>query len=343
MPSIITLGTAVPEKSYSQDYIFKALGHRRIFADLFESAGIDKRHLSVDPAEMVNSTPQQQHESAHRFALELSVKSIQDCLGRAGAKPTDIDELVLVSCTVAFQSPALNWEIAHALGMREDVIHVPLSGAGCAGAGPGLRRAWEHLRLYPQDRVLVCTTEVSHAAYHPSTDLGVVLGNSLFADGSSCYMVEALTKKPGLSMLDMVELHDYEHRFAIALVWDEARYKIVLPTRASELTTPMLRRVLEKLLSRAGLRIGDIAHFAFHSGGKSILEAASADLGIPREKMADSYWVWQNYGNCSSATVGLSLERLLGSGRLKDGDYVVIAVMGAGFTAQALLTRWRAA
>lgn len=335
MPKISAIGVGIPENSYSQEHIFRAMGHRRIYNDLFLSAGIEKRHLCLDPAEIVKTSPQEQHEHARRFALELSLRSVQDCLARRGVKPTDIDALVFVSCTVAFQSPALNWEIAHALGMRDDVIHVPISGAGCAGAGPGLRRAWEFVRLYPLGRVLVVTTEVSAAAYHPSTDLGVVLGNSLFADGSSCYLVEG--GGLGLSLLDFVEFHDYEHLEAIALIWADARFKIVLPMRAPELTTPMVKRVVASLLRRGQVGMGEISHFLFHSGGRSILQDAERELAIPREKLEHSYWVWRNYGNMSSATVGFAFRHLWDNNTLKDGDHIIMVTLGAGLTGQGAL------
>lgn len=337
MPAITAVGLGIPDRSYTQEEIFRGLGHRRIYWDLFASAGIEKRHLCLAPAEMVKTGPQDKHEHGQRFALDLSLKALRDCLGQDGVEPQRVDCLVFVCCTIGFQSPAMGWEIAYEMGMREDVVHIPIAGAGCAGAGPGLRRAWEFLRLNPLATAAVVTAEISNAAYHPSSDTGVILGNALFADGASCYLVR---NGPGLSMLDFVELHDYAHRHTIAMVWDQASFKLVLPLRASELTTPMVRRVLDTLLRRSGLSLGDIGHFVFHSGGRSILDGASQELEIPRERMEHSYRVWREHGNMSSATVGFAVRSLLDSGELRPGDRVAIVTMGAGFTGQGILCRY---
>jgi len=349
------VGLGIPPKSYTQEQIFEAMGHRRLYWDIFRSAGIEQRHLCLEPTAVVQTSPQDQHDNYGRFALELSKQSVADCLQKAGMAPEQVDMVVYVSCTGAFTSPPMSSEIAFEMGMRDDVIHVPIAGAGCAGAGPGLRRAWEHSRLYPQHKILCVCTEISNSAWHPDVDLGLVVGNSIFADGSSCYLVEGPdeievvrnrrgvivqvvpAQMGGLNMLDMVEFHDYAERHTVAMVLQNARYKLVLPERTSEISTPMAVKAVTALLKRNGLVPGDISHWVIHSGGKSILHQFCAATNLPQRQLRHSFEVWRNFGNMSSSTIGFALSSLMQSGDLARGDRVMMVMLGAGFTAQALL------
>jgi 3-oxoacyl-[acyl-carrier-protein] synthase-3 len=46
------------------------------------------------------------------------------------------------------------------------------------------------------------------------------------------------------------------------------------------------------------------------------------------------------YGNTTSATLPLATQDALAQGRLKKGDLVMFAAVGAGYTAGASLWRW---
>ena len=190
MPSITATGIAYPTAVYSQDEVYHGLKTRRIYLDLFTSSGITGRHLCVSPFDLPKTTAQDMHDSYRQWALELAKRSVIACLAKKGVSPRDVDMLVYVSCTGSFESPAMSFEIAHDLGMREDIIHRNLAGHGCEGAIPGLRDAWEHSRLYPLSKIICCTTEISHAAYHPDVDVSTGIGNAIFCDGAASYLIE---------------------------------------------------------------------------------------------------------------------------------------------------------
>lgn len=340
MSKITSIGLGIPEKSYTQSYMFESLGHRKIYKRIFDAAGIKKRHLCLDPREMVKTSAQDLNNNYKRFALDLSVKALLNCLNKASLEPKDIDALVYVSCTGPFESPAMGWEIAYHLNMAEDVYHIPISGAGCAGAGFGLQVAWEHSRLFPEDKIAVITTEISNAAYHPDSDLGVITGNGIFADGSSCYLVEGNSPKNGISLLDFLNYHDYANRNEVAMILKDARYRLVLPKNTSALSTPAAKKVADMILMRNGWTKDDIKQWVIHSGGLSILDDFSKAMSIETEKLLYSYYVWQNFGNMSSATVGFALSELMDSNDFKLGDNIIVITLGAGFTAIAIQGMW---
>jgi hypothetical protein len=65
--------------------------------------------------------------------------------------------------------------------------------------------------------------------------------------------------------------------------------------------------------------------------------AAAERLGLPQEKIVINI---ERFGNTTAATIPLALNDALIDGRIKRGDRVLLASVGAGFTAGAVLMRW---
>ena len=70
---------------------------------------------------------------------------------------------------------------------------------------------------------------------------------------------------------------------------------------------------------------------------KRIIESAAQRLGVPPGKMVLNIG---EYGNTTAATIPLALNDAVRDGRLKKGDLVMLASVGAGFTVGAVLLRW---
>jgi len=66
-------------------------------------------------------------------------------------------------------------------------------------------------------------------------------------------------------------------------------------------------------------------------------EAAARRVGLPMERVMVNI---DEYGNTSTATIGLALHDALRQGRLKSGDRVLIAGFGSGLTWGACLLEW---
>lgn len=333
MSAITHIGLGIPPNAYTQAEIFAVMGLRRLYWDVFKSAGILKRHLCYPPEVTVKSTAQEHHDHFQEGALKLALQAVTSCLEKAGLKPTDIQCMAATNCT-GFMCPGLEHEIAGELGMRDDMVLTPLQGVGCGGLGPTLRRVDDYLRLNPGHRALAVAVEVSGAAYHPKrNNIGLILGNAIFADGAAALLVEGMSSSKGLHLIKFHHLHDYANRHTVGMVWDDAMLKLELPSRTAEISTPLIKR-MHALLTKDG---ETPKHVVIHSGGMSILDQAREVLGLDKEMLKHSYKTWESYGNMSSATIGFSIESLMSSGELKDGDVVEIMVMGAGFSVDGIL------
>jgi 3-oxoacyl-[acyl-carrier-protein] synthase-3 len=95
----------------------------------------------------------------------------------------------------------------------------------------------------------------------------------------------------------------------------------------------MCRRVLE----RNGMDPSQLDLFVSHQANRRIITAVADRLGLPEEKVIINL---DMYGNTTAATIPLALADAIRQKRLKKGDLVLLASVGAGFTVGTVLLRW---
>jgi 3-oxoacyl-[acyl-carrier-protein] synthase-3 len=93
----------------------------------------------------------------------------------------------------------------------------------------------------------------------------------------------------------------------------------------------------ETVLQRNGIEGKDLGCFIPHQANKRIIESTAHRLGLPQESVIINI---DRYGNTTAATIPLAMQTALDEGRLKKGDLVLLASVGAGFTVGATLLRW---
>ena len=92
-----------------------------------------------------------------------------------------------------------------------------------------------------------------------------------------------------------------------------------------------------ELLARNGLTANDVGMLIPHQANGRIITACAERLGLPPERVLVNI---DRYGNTTAATIPLATRDAIESGRLKKGDLVMFASVGAGFTVGANLWRW---
>jgi 3-oxoacyl-[acyl-carrier-protein] synthase-3 len=102
---------------------------------------------------------------------------------------------------------------------------------------------------------------------------------------------------------------------------------------AVKMTEEISRRILE----RNRLTLDDLDLFVSHQANRRIIEASAERLGLPLDKVVINL---EAYGNTTAGTIPLALCDARAQGRLKQGDLVLLASVGAGFTVGAVLLRW---
>jgi 3-oxoacyl-[acyl-carrier-protein] synthase-3 len=95
--------------------------------------------------------------------------------------------------------------------------------------------------------------------------------------------------------------------------------------------------VCRDLLERNHLKVEDVGIMIPHQANKRIIVAAGERLGIAPERVMINI---ERYGNTTAGTLPLATRDAISEGRLKKGDIVLFAAVGAGYTVGASLWRW---
>ena len=95
--------------------------------------------------------------------------------------------------------------------------------------------------------------------------------------------------------------------------------------------------VSAEILKRNNLSGDDIDLFIPHQANKRIIDATSKRCGISNDKVIINI---KEYGNTTAGTIPIALNESVNSGRLIEGNIVLLAAFGAGFTWGSMLIRW---
>jgi predicted naringenin-chalcone synthase len=348
--AISSFGTAVPA-SIAQAELWDGFfaGHyaRNPVAErMFRAVGVRTRHGVVNPVvEDVSRWPTSARMRRYvAEALPLGKEALGDALSGAGLRPEDLGMLVVTSCT-GYVSPGLNVLLARDLGMSPDLRSLLLGHMGCYAALPGLAAAADYAELH-QRPALLLSLELTSLHLQPSQlpsyaltaeSVQQMVVHALFGDAAAAVVVAP--GGGGLEVLDTVAVTDTTT--ADMMTWDIGEQGFVMGLDA-EVPAVLGRHagpVVERLLSQHRLTVPDIAGWVLHPGGPAILEAVRDAVGLADEALEPSRAVLQDYGNCSSPTVLLILERVAAS--LAEGDHAVVMAFGPGLTLYATLLRKR--
>jgi predicted naringenin-chalcone synthase len=302
----------------------------RMIGSVFDAAAIDTRHTVLaelaedgapgagflDPAtgELRALPTGRRNEVFREAAAELFVAAAKQALANApGLVPADVSHVVTVSCT-GFYAPGPDIEIVRALGLAPSTQRYHVGFMGCYGAFPALRAAADFCRADPEAVVLVVAVELCTLHLHSANDADTILSSSLFADGGAAAVVTARPAPAGTPVLDLDRFTStlvVEGEGDMAWTIGDEGFEMVLSGRVPRLVERHVRSALEPLLGPGGDGYPEIAHWAVHPGGRSILDRVQAALGLTEDQLAPSRAVLRRYGNMSSATVLFVLRTLL--------------------------------
>ena len=105
----------------------------------------------------------------------------------------------------------------------------------------------------------------------------------------------------------------------------------------SVILTYLVPKAIEEAVDKAGLTIEDIDLFVIHQANIRIIEAVSKRLKVPMEKFPTNL---ENCGNISAGSVPVLLDQVNRSGKIRQGDKIVLAGFGAGLTWGASVLTW---
>jgi 3-oxoacyl-[acyl-carrier-protein] synthase-3 len=99
----------------------------------------------------------------------------------------------------------------------------------------------------------------------------------------------------------------------------------------------MTEEISRRILDRNKLTPDDLDLFVSHQANRRIIEAGTQKLGVDPAKVVINL---EKYGNTTAGTIPLALADARAEGRLRKGNLVLLASVGAGFTVGSVLLRW---
>ena len=90
-------------------------------------------------------------------------------------------------------------------------------------------------------------------------------------------------------------------------------------------------------MKESGVKSEDVTWVVPHQANMRIIGAVAQRLTIPEERVFVNI---DKYGNTSAASIGICLDELCRSGKIKRGDYILLTAFGGGLTWGAMLLRW---
>jgi 3-oxoacyl-[acyl-carrier-protein] synthase-3 len=317
-------GTAVPEERLTNADLEQRVDTTDAW--IVERTGIRERRVAAEG------------ETTASLAIEAGTAAIK----HAGITPNDIELLIVATATPEQPIPHTGAFVGDGLGLRCGSFDL---GAGCAGFVYELVTGAALLTTGGLGHVLVIGAETLSRIVDPA-DRGTCI---LFGDGAAATVLSPSPEDgPGLLAWDLG--CDGSATGLLGIPAGGSRLPATPDTIAEglqyikmqgqEVFRRAVRAVVESALAtlaRAGVDSSQVDWFVPHQANARIIEPAAARLGFSPERTVVNI---ERYGNTSAASIPLALAEGADSGRITDGDLVLMSGFGAGMTWGSALVRW---
>src|ERR1700723_3343101 len=275
-------------------------------------------------------------------ASHLGTEAARKLLLEKGVSPEQIDLIVLATVTPDMLFPATACLIQDRLGAK-NAWGFDLSAA-CSGFAYALTVGAQFVGAGTHKKALVIGSD-SMSRILDYKDRATCI---LFGDGAGAVLLEPA--KDGEGILDFQ--HDIDGSGGAYLYMPGGgslnpsthetvdKNMHVVHQDGSQVFKYAVRRMAEMaadLLERNGFKGDDLALVVPHQANLRIIRAMQERLGVPDSKVMVNI---DRYGNTTAGTIPLGLWDAIAQGKLKKGDLVLLAAVGAGYTTGGVLMRW---
>jgi 3-oxoacyl-[acyl-carrier-protein] synthase-3 len=275
----------------------------------------------------------------------MAIEAAKCALAQRGVDAADLDAILVCTVTPDHMFPSTACLVQHGIGARRawgfDLI------AACSGFLYGLTTGAHLIAAGTHKKVLVIGSDTMSRIID-YTDRNTCV---LFGDGAGAMLLEPASKgDDGLGYVDFLGEVDGSggpflrqpaggSRLPASHATVDARQHFVHQEggQVFKYASRKMFEVCRDLLARNNFSVDDVGIMIPHQANKRIIRAAGDRLGIPEDRVMVNI---ETYGNTTAGTLPLATRDAIAQGRLKKGDLVLFAVVGAGYTVGASLWRW---
>jgi len=269
----------------------------------------------------------------------LAIDAGRKAMEKAGLTGADIAHLIVATATPEQLSPATSAFVHHELGIAGSAHDV---NAECSGFVYSLMTAAGWMLMDPRPILIVGSDTHSLTVNPEDRDLSILVG-----DGAGAIV---LTPSPDTWIRAWNLGADGSKHDSLKVVAGGARMPTTAETveqglhyakiNGNEIYLNAVRftvRTVRATLEQAKVGVADIDHIIPHQANIRIINSILSHTGLDPEKLVTNL---DRYGNTASASIPIAMAEALDSGRINDGDLVLLAGFGAGMTWGSVLLEW---
>ena len=274
---------------------------------------------------------------------DICVEAAKKCLATRGIEPSEIEVIIVGTVTPDMMFPSTACLVQNKIGAK-GAWGFDVSG-GCSGFVYALQAGVKMVESGAHKMVLVCGAD-ANTRMTDYTDRTTCV---LFGDGGGAVLIEPAAAGE-IGFIDYV--HEIDGSGGVSLnlkgggslnpsthetVDKKMHYIYQDGPAVYKFAVRKMAEATTKLLERNGVTGADLGCFIPHQANKRIITATADRLGMDPERVIINI---EKYGNTSAGTIPLAMETAIEEGKMKKGDLILIASVGAGFSVGAALFRW---
>lgn len=284
----------------------------------------------------------------HKLAKGLGVSDMcteaaKKCLKARGIEASEVEVIIVGTVTPDMMFPSTACLVQDKIGAK-GAWGFDVSG-GCSGFVYALQAGVKMVESGAHKKVMVCGAD-ANTRMTDYTDRTTCV---LFGDGGGAVLIEP-AEEGEIGFIDYVNEIDGSGGVSLNLkgggslnpsshetVDKKMHYIYQDGPAVYKFAVRKMAEATTKLLERNGVTGADLGCFIPHQANKRIITATADRLGMAPERVIINI---EKYGNTSAGTIPLAMETAIEEGKMKKGDLVLLAAVGAGFTVGTVLLRW---
>jgi len=316
---IIGTGSCVPERIVTNSDLEKMVQTSDEW--IRERTGIEERRVSDE----------------NTSTSDLAVIAAQKAIKAAGIDPKVLDLIIVGTCSPDYLFPSVGCIVQDKIGaVNAAAFDV---SAACSGFNFALTAAAAFIESKTYKNILVVGADTL-TKYLDWTDRGTCI---LFGDAAGAVVLTATEEERGV-LSSLIRAEGILGKYLIMPGGGSrdpeeknGRFIKMDGKEVFKFAVRALETSLKDILAQSNHSVADINLFIPHQANSRIIDHVSKKLGLSKERV---YVNLQKYGNTSAASIPLALDEANKSGRIKEGDLVVLSGFGAGLTYGANLIKW---
>lgn len=314
--SILGTGMYVPERVVTNDELAGLVDTSDEW--IMKRVGVRQRHVCTD-------------QTAADLAYHAAVRALEN----SGCQPDELDLILAATVSGETVSPSVSCLVQQRLGAACMAFDL---NAACSAFLFLLDVAAGYFARGKAKKVLVIGAErMSRIVDWTDRSTCVIFGDgagaAVLGEGDD-YLCSTFTVQGGE---EVIKIPQFAGKSPFYQKEPDAPYIFMNGQETFKYAVKSICQDVPALLRELGLTADDLAYIIPHQANKRIIDFASRQCGIPKEKF---YLNIDRFGNTSSASVPMALDELNRSGKLHQGDRLLLTAFGGGLAHASCIIRW---